>query len=235
MTEKLTGQQVLDADLADWRLMVRSLHARFATGDFATGLGAGQRDRRGRRGDEPPPRRRPALPAPDVRLTSHDVGAVTERDVELARRISAAAADARGGRASRAAVSVSELGARHARTTTRSSRSGRRCSATTSTRPTTTRSTTRPAGADPVVPGHRAARRAAAALPPRRLGAARRRRGAARRRARRRRHAGQRRRGAGVLGARRRRRQQGLHLHLAGPRRLSVATMWDRRPSIWDG
>ena len=36
--DKLTNQQVLDAGLADWRKLAQSLHARFLTGDFATGL-----------------------------------------------------------------------------------------------------------------------------------------------------------------------------------------------------
>ena len=36
--EKLTTQQILDAGLADWRKLAQALHARFLTGDFATGL-----------------------------------------------------------------------------------------------------------------------------------------------------------------------------------------------------
>ena len=38
MAEKLTGQQVLDAGLDDWRLLLNALYTRFATRNFATGL-----------------------------------------------------------------------------------------------------------------------------------------------------------------------------------------------------
>ena len=93
MTEKLTGQHVLDADLADWRLMVRSLHAHFATGDFATGLRLAERISAAAEEMNHHPDIDLRYPHVAVRLTSHDTGGVTERDVELARRISAAAAD----------------------------------------------------------------------------------------------------------------------------------------------
>jgi 4a-hydroxytetrahydrobiopterin dehydratase len=108
MTEKLTGQQVLDADLADWRLMVRSLHAHFATGDFATGLALAERIGAAAEEMNHHPDVDLRYPHLAVRLTSHDVDAVTERDVELARRISAAAADL-GVSAEPGRVSVWEL------------------------------------------------------------------------------------------------------------------------------
>ena len=93
MTEKLTGQHVLDADLADWRLMVRALHAHFATGDFATGIRLAERISAAAEEMNHHPDIDLRYPHVAVRLTSHDTGGVTERDVELARRISAAAAD----------------------------------------------------------------------------------------------------------------------------------------------
>ena len=93
MTETLTGQQVLDADLADWRLMVRSLHAHFATGDFATGMRLAERISAAAEEMNHHPDVDLRYPHVAVRLTSHDTDGVTERDVELARRISAAAAD----------------------------------------------------------------------------------------------------------------------------------------------
>ena len=93
MTEKLTGQHVLDADLADWRLMVRALHAHFATGDFATGIRFAERISAAAEEMNHHPDIDLRYPHVAVRLTSHDTGGVTERDVELARRISAAAAD----------------------------------------------------------------------------------------------------------------------------------------------
>jgi 4a-hydroxytetrahydrobiopterin dehydratase len=93
MGEKLTGQQILDADLPDWRLMLRSLHTRFATGDFATGLELATRVGAAAEELNHHPDLDLRYPHLDVRLTSHDTGGVTSRDVELARRISAAAAD----------------------------------------------------------------------------------------------------------------------------------------------
>ena len=217
MTEKLTGQQILDADLTDWRLMLRSLHARFATGDFATGLELVGRIGAAAEEMNHHPDVDLRYPHLDVRLTSHDTGAVTGRDVELARRISTAAA-ALGVSAAPAQVSVFELAldtADHG-----AIKPFWRAVLGYDDHPSSGGEIDDPGrgAADDLVPGHRAARRAPAALAPRRLGAARRRRAAARRRAGRRRDPGQRRRGAVVLGARGRRRQQGLHLHLAGPR-----------------
>ena len=64
--------------LADWRLLVGALHARFATGDFATGLALA--DRIGAAAEEAD--HHPDLdlryPHLDVELVSHDVGGVTE-------------------------------------------------------------------------------------------------------------------------------------------------------------
>lgn len=86
--EKLTSQQILDADVRDWRKLAQALHARFLTGDFVSGLRfvtavtevAEQADHH--------PDVKLTYPLVDVRLLSHDVGAVTQRDVDLARRIS---------------------------------------------------------------------------------------------------------------------------------------------------
>ena len=108
MTETLTGQQVLDADLADWRLLVRALHARFATRDFATGLLLAERIGAAAEDMNHHPDIDLRYPHVSVRLTSHDSGGVTGRDVELARRISAAAAEL-GVAAEPARVSVWEL------------------------------------------------------------------------------------------------------------------------------
>lgn len=84
----LSGHDVEAELLADWRIMFSALHARFATGDFATGLrlveaiGAVAEDA------DHHPDLDLKYPHLDVRLTSHDVGGVTQRDVRLARRIS---------------------------------------------------------------------------------------------------------------------------------------------------
>lgn len=84
----LTADEVLAADLADWRQLLDALHARFRTGDFAVGLefvaavGAAAE----RHDHHPDVDLR--YGHVDVRLTSHDSGGITSRDVELAREIS---------------------------------------------------------------------------------------------------------------------------------------------------
>ena len=88
----LTYAEVKAAGLGDWRWLVGGLHARFTTGDFATGLALA--DAIGAAAEE-------ADHHPDldlrythlaVRLVSHDVHGVTDRDLRLARRISELAA-----------------------------------------------------------------------------------------------------------------------------------------------
>ena len=91
--DTLTHTQIVDAALDDWRDLAQGIHARFATGDFATGLSfvtaVGQvAEEAGHHPDV-------ALTYPhvDIALVSHDVGGLTERDVDLARRISRIASD----------------------------------------------------------------------------------------------------------------------------------------------
>jgi len=110
MTEPtiLTGQQIDDEGLADWRPMFKALQTRYRTGDFATGLrlvtqiGAAAEER-----DHHPDLdlRYGHL---NVRLSSHDVGGVTARDIGLARTISELAA-AEGATAEPGQVSALEL------------------------------------------------------------------------------------------------------------------------------
>jgi len=87
----LSFSDVEAAELEDWRWLLGGLHARFATGDFVTGLELANRI--GELAEE-------ANHHPDldlqylhlaVKLVSHDVSGVTSRDVDLARRISDAA------------------------------------------------------------------------------------------------------------------------------------------------
>lgn len=110
-------REARDSGLADWRWLVGALHARFATGDFATGLALV--DRIGAAAEEAD--HHPDLdlryPHLGVKLVSHDVGGVTDRDLRMARRISELAAEL-GVAAAPGDVQVLELGldtADHAR------------------------------------------------------------------------------------------------------------------------
>jgi 4a-hydroxytetrahydrobiopterin dehydratase len=89
----LTPRMVEPLGLTDWRVMTSALHARFATGTFATGLQLV--DRLGVVAEEMDhhPDVDLSYPVVDVRITSHDVGGITQRDVRLAQRISEIAAD----------------------------------------------------------------------------------------------------------------------------------------------
>lgn len=89
----LTVQQILDAGLDDWRRLAQALHARFRTGDFATGarLVAAVTELAEAAGHHPDVTL--TYPFVDLSLVSHDVGRVTERDLDLAGQISAAARD----------------------------------------------------------------------------------------------------------------------------------------------
>jgi 4a-hydroxytetrahydrobiopterin dehydratase len=99
---------VKQAGLDDWRMLVGRLYARFATGDFATGLALV--DRIGVAAEEA--NHHPDLdlryPHLGVRLVSHDVGGVTDRDLRMARRITELAAEL-GVAAVPSAVQVFEL------------------------------------------------------------------------------------------------------------------------------
>ena len=106
---KLSSQDVEAEGLSDWRILFRTLHARFETGSFATGLelvnqiGAAAEERNHH------PDIDLTYPRVDVRLTSHDSGGVTSRDVELARTISGYAAEL-GAQADTASLQVLEIG-----------------------------------------------------------------------------------------------------------------------------
>ena len=106
---RLSGDQISEMDLPDWRSMHETLEARFRTGDFATGLRlVADIGQAAQELDHHPDLdlRHGHL---NVRLMSRDVWAKTSRDVELARRISALAA-ALGVTADPGAVSRLEIG-----------------------------------------------------------------------------------------------------------------------------
>lgn len=109
MAETLSTQDILDAGLDDWRELAQAIHTRFATRDFATGLRLVNAI--GEAAEEA--NHHPDLDLRyghlDVTLVSHDVGALTQRDVDMARRISALAAEA-GVRARPEAVARVEMG-----------------------------------------------------------------------------------------------------------------------------
>jgi 4a-hydroxytetrahydrobiopterin dehydratase len=92
VTEGITPQQFHEADgVDDWRVLAHGVCAHFHTGSFAAGLELV--DAIGRLADAA--NHHPDVdlryPGVTVRLISHDVLGLSERDVELARQISAAA------------------------------------------------------------------------------------------------------------------------------------------------
>jgi len=93
MSEKLTGQAILDAGLDDWRLLMRELRAHFVTGDFATGLAFVNLVGAAAESANHHPDLDFRYGAVRISLTSHDTGGVTRRDVAMAREISAIAAE----------------------------------------------------------------------------------------------------------------------------------------------
>ena len=89
----LSGDQISEMDLPDWRSMYGALEARFRTGDFATGLRLVERIGEAAEAANHHPDITLTYPAVHVLLTSHDAGGKTQRDVDLARQISGFAAD----------------------------------------------------------------------------------------------------------------------------------------------
>lgn len=91
---KLTADEVHEAPgLDDWRFLLTGIRARFRTGDFATGLALV--DRIGAAAEDANHHPDVSLTYPEVivTLSSHDVGGITSRDLDLARRISGFAAE----------------------------------------------------------------------------------------------------------------------------------------------
>lgn len=105
----LTGRHVLYSNIPDWRMLSRSLHARFLTGDFAAGLAFVNAVGEAAEAANHHPDIALTYPYVEISLRTHDADAVTEKDVELARQISALAAD-RGIGAAPWAVRVIETG-----------------------------------------------------------------------------------------------------------------------------
>lgn len=106
---KLTGQQIAAEGLSGWVHLVDGLQSRIRTGDFAAGLRLVEQIGAAAEEVNHHPDLDLRYTHVDVRLTSHDTGGVTERDVRLARRISEIAAAA-GAEVECRSVSRLELG-----------------------------------------------------------------------------------------------------------------------------
>lgn len=91
--DRMTGDQVAtEAGLDDWRPVLGRVVTRFATGDFMTGLQLVTRVTEAAEAANHHPDVDLRYPHVDVTLMSHDVGGTTQRDLRLAREISAIAA-----------------------------------------------------------------------------------------------------------------------------------------------
>jgi len=86
--EKLTSKQILDARLEDWRKLAQALHARFLTGDFVTGLEFVTAVVEAAEAANHHPDVTLTYRFVDMKLISHDASQLTQRDIDLARRIS---------------------------------------------------------------------------------------------------------------------------------------------------
>jgi 4a-hydroxytetrahydrobiopterin dehydratase len=84
-------RDVTEAGLDDWRMLAQGIHARFTTGSFATGLSLVAAIGEAAEAVNHHPDVTLTYPRVDVTLNSHDVGYVTQRDLDLAARISEAA------------------------------------------------------------------------------------------------------------------------------------------------
>lgn len=91
--QKLRYPRVQEEGLDDWRFFLNKLHGRFETGSFTKGLELVTRITEAAEEANHHPDVVLTYPQVDVDLQSHDVGGVTSRDVDLARRISEIAAE----------------------------------------------------------------------------------------------------------------------------------------------
>src|SRR4028118_1325746 len=90
--EKLSAMQVREASLGDWRQILGRIKARFRTGDFQTGLALVNKVGAAAEATNHHPDIQLTYPDVIVTLSSHDVGGITSRDLDLARQISSHAA-----------------------------------------------------------------------------------------------------------------------------------------------
>ena len=109
MNDQILSLRDVEAEgLSDWRLLFSALHTRFRTRSFAAGLELVNRIGEEAEAMNHHPDLDLRYPHLNVRLTSHDTGGVTTRDIRLARKISEFAASANVA-ADPSALSVLEL------------------------------------------------------------------------------------------------------------------------------
>jgi 4a-hydroxytetrahydrobiopterin dehydratase len=89
----LSASQVSEAGPPDWRQILGRLKARFRTGDFRTGLALVNKIGASAEAADHHPDIQLTYSDVIVTLTSHDVGGITSRDLELARQINSHAAE----------------------------------------------------------------------------------------------------------------------------------------------
>ena len=118
--QALKGTEILDEGLDGWRKVLDKLVARFETGDFNTGAALVTKIAEAADEANHHPDVDLRYPHLTVALKSHDVDAITARDIRLARKISELAADGRGQRRRRDAPTSSS--SRWTRRTTRRSK-----------------------------------------------------------------------------------------------------------------
>ncbi|NLE96932.1 MAG: 4a-hydroxytetrahydrobiopterin dehydratase [Propionibacterium sp.] len=90
--EKLSPEQIDDAGLTGWSRDGDTIRAHFATGDFATGLRLVDLVGDSAEAANHHPDILLTYPEVSITLSSHDVGGITSRDVDLARTINEHAA-----------------------------------------------------------------------------------------------------------------------------------------------
>jgi 4a-hydroxytetrahydrobiopterin dehydratase len=92
MTDQITAQQFTESSgVEDWRVADDTAYTQFGTGSFASGVALINEIGRLADAADHHPDVDLRYPSVTVRLSSHDIGALSQRDVELARQISAAA------------------------------------------------------------------------------------------------------------------------------------------------
>lgn len=91
--QRLNEREIEQEGLDHWRVLFDALHARFRTGDFETGIKLVKKIAKAADKADHHPDIDLTYTKVDVRLSSHDVGGVTRRDIELARQVSEIADD----------------------------------------------------------------------------------------------------------------------------------------------